>query len=122
VAAHAVLILHAALGHIEYLRILVHQPRRRRRRRRADDHLQLVLLRQRDRAIKQLEAEAAFLRLKERPGELSDADHRETQLAHPSEVVGPQLLGPVFGIITYPQLQTIQIQGFCHCHDTSVHC
>jgi hypothetical protein len=115
VAAHAVLILHAALGHIEYLRIFVHQPRRRRRGRRADDHLQLVLLRQRDRAIKQLEAEAAFLRLKDRPGELSDADHRETQLAHASEVVGPQLGGPVLGVVTHAQLEAIKVEGFCHC-------
>jgi len=122
VAAHAVLVLNAALGHIEYFRICVHQPRGRRRRRRAKDDLKSILLRQGNRSIKQIEAETAFFWLKDRPGELGDSDHRETKFAHPSEVVGPQLLGPVFGILTYPQLQTIQIQGFCHCHDTSVHC
>ncbi len=73
-----------------------------------------MLVCQGDCSIKKVEGEAAFLGLKDRPGELGDANHPKAKLAHAPEVVCPQGFGPLLRIVAHAQLKAIQMQRLRH--------
>ena len=89
----AVLVLRQELG------VRGARPRRRRGGRRGEVDGDAALVQQVDHPVEPAEVELALARLDARPREDAEAHHRDAGLAHARDVVGPDLLGPLLGVV-----------------------
>ncbi|MNI77482.1 hypothetical protein D3C73_1337780 [compost metagenome] len=99
---------------IQNFRITFGKPGGRRGSRCAQNYLQSIAVGQIDSLVEQFELEDTFLRFEDGPGKFGQTDNCESGFNHPPVIVGPQLLRPVLGVVTYAKLKGFIYDRFAH--------
>ena len=114
VLAQAVAVQHTVLPGIEGLGIFLRQPRGRGAGGGAENDPDSLFFTQVEKTVEKVKGKFPLPGFDFAPGEFADAHPLDAALLHAAQVILPQPLLPMLGIITDPQGQMIQMNRFLH--------